>query len=264
MKGIVLAVLLPVAVAGGAWLLTNELSEPAASDRPADDVPPFVAVDSSQYGNDGIIEGAVVTGLPGRYGTSYTFVQRGSWIQVPSVPEINPGTRDFLLSAWVRFDEFSGPGETYDVVRKGIGYTTPGEFRLEVLPGGSVSCTANGASGVAVQVISAEVIPDDAWHLIGCARTGSSWSVLIDDTLSTKAVALGEVANTVPLAIGSKYGLEDRPPCRVDDVKLVIAPFDDPTSTGTDVSEAIRALEGESPAGWWRLDEAAPSAASGR
>ena len=260
----ILAGVLPVLVAGGAWLLVNELPAPGAPDRPAGVVPPFVAADSSGNGNDGIIEGAAVTGLPGRYGTSYTFVQRGSWIQVPSVPEINPGNRDFLVSAWVRFDEFPGPGETYDVVRKGIGYTSPGEFKLEVLPGGGVRCTANGTSGAEVPVASVAVIPDDAWHRIGCARTGASWSVLIDDTLSTRAVALGEVANTVPLAIGSKYGLEDRPPGRVDNVKLVIAPYDDPTSTETNVPEAIRTLERESPAGWWRLDEAAPSAAPGR
>ncbi len=261
MKAIVLAGLLLVAVAGGAWLLVNDLPAPAAPDRPDGQVPPFVAADSSRNGNDGIIEGDAVMGLPGRHGTSYTFVNHGSWIQVPSVPEIDPGIRDFLVSVWVQFDEFPDPGQTYDVVRKGLAYTAPGEFKLEVLSGSRVRCTADDASGTVVLTSIAGIPDDGAWHRVGCARTGSFWSVLIDHTIRTRSVALGTVSNTVPLAIGSKYGLEDRPPARVDDVKLFIGqPSADSLATEPDVPAAIRALEHESPAGWWRLDEAAPSA----
>lgn len=265
MKALVLAGLLPIVVAGGAWLLINELPAPDAPDRPADQVPPFVAVDSSKHGNDGIIQGAPLVGLPGRYGTSYTFLDHGSWIAVPSVPEINPGIRDFLISAWVQFDEFPGPGETYDAVRKGIAYTAPGKFNLEVLPEGRVRCTAEGGGGTISAVTSVAVIPDDGWHQIGCARTGPFWSVLIDDSRQTQAAKLGTVYNTVPMAIGSKYGLEDRPLCRIDDVKLFIGPSSvDSISTEPGVPAAISALQEEKPAGWWRLDEAASSAAAGR
>lgn len=261
MKALFVAGLLSVVVPGGAWLLMNELPAPDDPDRPDDQIPPFIAADSSGNGNDGIIEGDAVMGLPGRFGTSYTFVNDGSWIQVPSVPEIDPGIRDFLVSVWVQFDEFPDPGETYDVVRKGVAYTAPGEFKLEVLPGGRVRCTATGSSGTAA-LTSIPAIPDDEdWHQIGCARTGAFWSVLIDDTSQTRSVTLGAVSNTVPLAIGSKYGLEDRPPCRVDEVKLFIdQPSDDPLPTEPDVPAAILALEQEDPAGWWSLDESAPSA----
>ena len=258
-----LAGLLPVLVAGGAWLLVNELPAPGVADRAVGQVPQFVAADSSRNHNDGIIQGDAVVGLPGRDGKSYSFVQRGSWIQVPSAPELNPGSQDFLVSMWIQFDEFPGPGETYDVVRKGVAYAVPGEFRIEVLPTGQVLCTAKDETEKVATVTSIAAIPDDgSWHRIGCARTGAVWSVLIDDTLRTRVVDLGAVANTVPLSIGAKYGLEDRPRSRVDDVKLFIAPPSDPaTRTAPEVPAVISALEGESPAGWWRLDEAAPIAA---
>jgi hypothetical protein len=257
-----LAGLLPVLVTGGAWFLVNELPAPGVPPRAAGQVPPFVAADSSRNDNDGIIQGDAVVGLPGRDGKAYSFVQRGSWIQVPSAPELNPGSQDFLVSVWVQFDEFPGPGETYDVVRKGVAYTVPGEFRIEVLPRGRVRCTAEETEKVATVTSIATIADDGSWHHIGCARTGAVWSVLIDDTLRTRVVALGAVANTVPLSIGAKYGLEDRPRSRVDDVKLFIAPPSDPaTRTEPEVPAAISALEGESPAGWWRLDEAAPIAA---
>ena len=262
-KTALLAVLLPVLVAGGAWLLVDELPAPGVPDRAAGQVPPFVAADSSRNDNDGIIQGDAVVGLPGREGKSYSFVHRGSWVQVPSAPELNPGTRDFLVSAWVRFDEYPGPDETFDVVRKGIGATKAGESRMAVLPTGLVRCTAEDEDRNVATVTSIAVVPDDrTWHRIGCARTGAIWSVLIDDTLRTRAVALGAVVNTIPMSIGPKYGLEDRPQSRVDDVQLFIAPRSDPaTRTESEVPTAISALEGESPAGWWRLDEAAPSAA---
>ena len=262
MKAIVLACLLPLAVAGGAWLLVDQLPAPGAPDRPAAGVRPFVAVDSSEQGNDGIIQGEPAVGLSGRYGTSYSFLERGSWIEVPSVPELNPGERDFLVSVWVWFDEFPGPGETYDAVRKGIAYTAPGEFNLEVLPEGRVRCTAEGGGGTVSTVTSTAVIPEDGWHQIGCARTGPFWSVLVDDSLQTRSATFGTISNTVPMSIGSKYGLEDRPLCRVDDVKLFVGPSsDDSISTELDVPVAISALEQGNPAGWWRLDEAASRAA---
>jgi hypothetical protein len=262
-KTAILVGLLPLLVAGGAWALVNGLPAPGDPDRAAGRVPPFVAVDSSGNGNDGIIQGDTVVGLPGRYGTSYTFVRRGSWVQVPSAPDINPGTRDFLVTVWVEFDEFPGPGETYDLVRKGVSYTTPGEFKLEVLPGGLVRCTAKDESKKVVTATSIAAIPDDeTWHQIGCARTGEVWSVLVDDALRAHVVDLGAVANTVPLSIGAKYGLEDRPRGRVDDVKLFFGPRSDLTTpTEPDVLSAIDALEQGSPAGWWRLDEAATRAA---
>ena len=263
MKAMVLACVLPLMVAAGAWVLVDELRESSVPDRPAGRVPPFVAADSSGNGNDGIIQGDTRVGLPGEDGTSYSFVHRGSWVQVASAPEISPGSQDFLVSAWVRFDEYPRLGETFDVVRKGVGVTKPGEFRMEVLPTGRVRCTAKDEDRNVATVTSIAVVPDDGtWHQIGCARTRGVSSVLVDDTLRTRAAALGPVANTVPLSIGPKYGLEDRPRSRVDDVKLFIGPSSDPTTlTEPDVSVALGALEGERPAGWWRLDEAAPSAA---
>ena len=121
-------------VAGGAawiWGIGRSSPEPVAPTQGW--VATMVARDSSGNGHDALIQGPVQLGLPGRYGSSFSFEEHGSWLMVPSSSDLNPGDRDFLMSAWILLEESPGPGETYDVVRKGIGYTVSGEFRLEVL-----------------------------------------------------------------------------------------------------------------------------------
>lgn len=262
MKLFVLACLLPL-VAGVVWLLAEDVPPPEAAAPRDRRVPTMVAVDSSGNGHDGIIQGPVALGLPGHDGSAYSFGRRGSWVQVAPSPELNPDDRDFLVTAWVSLAESPGPSETYDVIRKGVAYTRPGEFNLEVLPQGAVRCSAKDSGSQLADVTNAQVpVTDGAWHRIGCARTGMWWSVLVDDTVNSSRAGLDQVGNSVPLSIGSKYGLEDRPDGRVDDVRIIIAP--DPVvsvSGEQDVAAAIEALEQQPPTAWWRLDEATSSVA---
>jgi len=254
-----LVCLLSVTAVVMTWLVVGRPPTPSTAVTPARQVPTLVAVDSSGVGHDGIIQGSVRFGLPGHDGTSYSFEKRGAWIQVASTAALNPDEHDFLVSAWVSLNEDPGAGETYDVVRKGISFTSPGEFKLEVMSQGRVRCTAKDQSQHVVTVTSrGDTVIDGDWHRLGCARTGSSWSILVDDNITTLPVTLGSVANTVTMSIGSKYGMEDRPPGRVDDVKLVIdresgslENFVEP-----EVTTVVRRLEELPPVGWWRLDEA--------
>lgn len=259
-----LVCLLSVTAVVMTWLVVGRLPTASTAVPAARQVPTLVAVDSSGDGHDGIIQGSVEFGLPGHDGTSYSFDKRGGWIQVASTAALNPNEHDFLLSAWVSLDEGPGPGETYDVVRKGISFSSPGEVKLEVLPLGRVRCTVKDQFQQVVTATSQrDRVIDGDWHRIGCARTGSMWSVLVDDNILTRQVKLGSVANTVAISIGSKYGLEDRPAGRVDDVKLVID-----RESGSrealderEVTAAVRRLREQPPVGWWRLDEAAISVA---
>lgn len=252
MKALLLACL-PVAVAGMIWML---LGQPPADEaaRSARQVRPLTAVDSSGNGHDGIIQGNVRTGLPGYDGTAFSFTARDAWVQVPSAPGINPAMQDFLLTARVNLLAPPGPGETYDVVRKGLGYTVPGEFKLEVMGRGSVRCTAKDESATTALATSPVVdVADGTWHLIGCARVGQRWGVLVDGTWYKESVVLGSVTNMVAMAIGGKYGYEDRPEGAVDDVRLSFKPSALPEqeafATGVDL------LWQQEPSAWWRLDE---------
>lgn len=254
--------LLPIVAGAVALWVVVARPDPApvrsATDGAVDvDATTFVAVDATGNGHDGIIQGPVELGMPGHDGTAYSFAERGSWVMVPSSPELNAGRGNFLVTTWVQVETNPDEGETYDIVRKGIAYTVPGEYKVELLGSGRVRCTAKDSEERFATVVSRQVLDGDGtWHRIGCARTGRHWSVLVDETVRTAEVDLGAVSNTVALAIGSKYGLEDRPLGAVDDVKLFIdrsgGDTDDPVG-------AIRDLEEMPPIAWWPLDEA-PSA----
>lgn len=222
----------------------------------------LVAVDSSGHGNDGAIQGRPVLGLAGHRGTAYSFENPGSWVQVASDKSLNPGSRDFLFSAWVRFAVAPAEGESYDIVRKGLSWTRTGEFKVEVVPGGRVKCSTKDGRGHIGRVIDAEAhVTDGQWHQIGCARTGKVWSVLVDKAITSKVVNLGSISNTMPLSLGSKYGQEDMPRGLVDEVRLVVAdPLRDTSGRPVETRRARLAwLRSSEAAGWWRFDEAAPS-----
>ncbi len=251
--------LLPIVAGAVAVWAALSWPEPGRVDEARGRVATFVAQDATGNGHDGIIQGPVRMGRAGHEGRAFSFAEHGSWVMVPSSPELNAGTRDFLVSVWVKVRSDLDAGETYDVVRKGIAYTVPGEYKLELLWGGRVRCSAKDARTRLATVTSLEALPEDGgWHRIGCARTGRHWSVLVDETVTSRAVDLGAVTNTVALSIGSKYGLEDRPLGLVDDVELIIAGAGDPS---IDPVAAIRALEEVPPVAWWRLDETATSTA---
>jgi hypothetical protein len=235
---------------------------------PADDTdhaeppraPRLVVTDSSGRGNDGIKQGRTLLGEPGRFGTAYSFEVEGSWVQVASEPGLNPDLRDFMISGWVNFAAAPGPGETFDVFRKGLSYTRGGEYKLEILPGGRVKCSAKDWRGHTGWVIDKADVADGRWHHVGCVRTGSVWSVMVDGTISSKAVDLAAISNDMALSIGSKYGSEDMPRGLVDEVTLVAGDGPPPSPKGPEaVAAAIEHLSTLRPIGLWHLDEKPPS-----
>jgi hypothetical protein len=222
--------------------------------------PQFVVNDSSGRGNDGIKQGSTLLGQPGRFGTAYSFEVDGSWVQVASKPALNPGVRDFMISGWVNFPAAPRPGQTFDVFRKGLSYTRGGEYKLEILPEGRVKCSVKDWRMRTGWVLDRTDIADGRWHRVGCARTGSVWSVVVDGRVSSNAVDLATISNDMALSIGSKYGSEDMPRGLVDEVMLVA--WDGPRASpeGPEaVAEAITRLGQLRPIGLWHLDEKPPS-----
>lgn len=218
----------------------------------------LVAVDSSGNGHDGVIQGNPAIGLRGHKSSAYSFDSPGSWIQVPPDPRLNPGRRDFVFSAWVNLKHAPRRAQTYDIIRKGLGGTAGGEFKLEVLSGERVKCSTKDPRG-RNHAINSPVrhIADGQWHLVGCARTGSGWSTILDGLVTTKKVDLGVISNTMAVSIGSKYGLEDVPDGRVDEVALFIdaGPRAKASSAAARTRVRIEQLRRFTPEGLWHLDE---------
>ena len=220
--------------------------------------PNMLALDGSGNGYHGVNQGAPVTGLRGHRGTAYSFDYPGSWIQVPSEPALNPYNKDFLFSAWVNFTENPEGRQTADILRKGVSFSVGGVYKLELIAGGRVRCSAKGARSVkSYRVLGPEIsLAENQWHYIACARAGSTWSVIVDDTVSSETANLGSIRNTMPLSIGSKYGLEDVPKGKVDEATLIIDDSStDPARPPADVLAAIQRLRDRPPTAIWRLDE---------
>jgi hypothetical protein len=180
-----------------------------------------VAADSSGNGNDGTVRGGVAMGVPGHTGTAFDFHSPGSWVEVPSSDSLNPGTADFTVSAWVNSDTTPGSGQSYEVVRKGLGGTSGGQFDLQIVNHGYAKCIAKDSSGKSESLRGPAIrVTDGQWHSLACSRTGSTWSVTVDGTTVSTQAGLGSIANTKSLAIGSRYGNGHNVLGAVDDVEL--------------------------------------------
>jgi hypothetical protein len=237
------------------WLVVGMVSDD--TDAPHVSRPPqLVVADSSGRGNHGIRQGRTLLGQPGRFGTAYSFEVDGSWVQVASDPGLNPGVRDFMVSGWVDFPAAPRLGQTFDVFRKGLSYTRGGEYKLEILPGGRVKCSAKDWRGRTGWVLDRTDVADGRWHHVACVRTGSVWSVVVDGTVSSKTVDLAAINNDIALSIGSKHGSEDMPRGLVDEVMLVAGNGPPASPEGPEaVAEAITRLSRLRPIGLWHLDE---------
>jgi hypothetical protein len=214
--------LLCAVVAAIVWRFVSvDAASPDSPDEPAPFVPHLVVRDSSPAGNDGIKQGRPMTGLPGHRGTSYSFGRPGSWIEVPSSADLNPGTRNFAMSVWVNFRTAPTGHATIDIIRKGLSFTRTGEYKLEIIYGGVIRCTTKDTDGREYRISSwGRPVTDGRWHHVGCARDRGSWTVRVDGWSRSKPDHLGAIGNAMPLSIGSKYGLEDGHAGRVDEVRL--------------------------------------------
>jgi len=238
------------------WRLISGTPEDTGRSATVVRQPGLLVVDSSGHGNDGVSQGSPEVGVPGRRGTAYEFDERGSWVQVASNDDLNPGTRDFMVTAWVRLVDNPAAGETIDVVRKGVSFTPTGDFKMEVVAGGRIRCTANDANGVGGYVTGPSIdLTDGGWHEIGCVRTRSSWSVLVDATVTTKRYRFGSIGSSLPLSFGSKYGSEDgMHGGRLDDVAFHVGRLPRALRDAP-LQQQIRWLSSRRPVGLWHLDE---------
>ena len=173
------------------------------------DEPPesTVMIDDSGNGNNGTLENVVANG------GFYTFNGTTSRVVVPDNPNgsLDPRTTDFSYSATVRTtivpDDVVGD---YDLLRKGLGSTKGGYFKVELYPNSANTkaralCQAQGSTGAA-KLVGSTNLADGAWHTILCEKKPSAFNMYVDGVLKgTKAVTIGSIANSAPLTLGAKH-----------------------------------------------------------
>jgi Concanavalin A-like lectin/glucanases superfamily len=185
-----------------------------------------VAHDATNPANNGQISGAVTAGVPDYSGHAFHFA--GGVVTVPDATALDPGTKPFTVSMWLRVPSNLSTGD-YNVLQKGRATTPGGQYKIEI--GGTLQrgvgkprCTIVDRTGKAVVVKSRDTdIADGRWHSVLCRRTASSVSISVDGrTRATTTTGLGSVANASPLLFGGKANGVHSYPGDMDEVALRI------------------------------------------
>jgi Concanavalin A-like lectin/glucanases superfamily len=162
--------------------------------------------DSSGNGNDGTTYHVTMTGASG-----YKFDPASrSKVVVGSSATLNPGTASFSYSVKVQSSQVPASGTDYDLLRKGVGSTTGGEYKIEIVRGngqGRAFCVVKDARGVGASISGTTNVTDGHVHTLTCTKTASGLTLVVDalkprtKTVSSK---LGSISNSSALVIGAK------------------------------------------------------------
>lgn len=162
--------------------------------------------DSSGNGNDGTTYQVTMTGANG-----YTFDPASrSKVVVPDSATLNPGASAFSYSVQVQSSYVPASGTDYDLLRKGIGTTTGGQYKIEIVyvnGQGRAFCFVKDSQGVAASIKGTTNVTDGNAHTLTCTKTASDLTLTVDalqPRTKTVTSGLGSISNTSALVIGAK------------------------------------------------------------
>jgi hypothetical protein len=163
----------------------------------------IVMNDSSGYGNNGKLTNVQLTGA------GYVFDGSTSKVVVPNSATLTPGTRDFSFTVQVQTSRIPPQGTDYDLIRKGTGVTSGGEYKLEIVYDrgiGKPKCVVLDALGHSASERGNINVADGLPHTITCTKTGSSLIQQVDSRTPTVATGnvTGPISTTKALALGVK------------------------------------------------------------
>jgi hypothetical protein len=156
--------------------------------------------DSSGNGNDGTTYNIVTSG------GGYIFNGTTSKVVVPSAASLNPGTNAFSITLKIETDTV--PGGDYDLLRKGLGTTSGGDYKIELIRVNGQArafCEMKDKAGHKGTVTGTTNLADNKLHTITCTKSSSNLKLQVDSlAVRTKSVSLGSISNTKALTIGVK------------------------------------------------------------
>ena len=157
--------------------------------------------DSSGNGHTGTLHN-VTLGATGVSGHAYTFNGRSSYVDVPHVSALNPGSANIDISFYLNTTSLPKSGD-YDLVRKGA-YPSR-YYKVELLPTGQIKCSFRGRRSHSATGGSG--LNNGAWHHVQCIKTGSQIETVIDGTVrATTNASVGSISNTYRVKIGAHPG----------------------------------------------------------
>jgi Concanavalin A-like lectin/glucanases superfamily len=157
----------------------------------------------------------ITAGVPGFVGTAYRF-GGNSRVTVSDNSSLDPGSDGFTVTVHVNFTTMpdSNAGGDFDLIRKGLGSTSGGYWKVEIYPNSSHTkalglCQMKGSSN-AIKIKGApSSLNDGRWHTITCTKSNTDVTLTVDGTSYKRTVTIGSIANSAPVTLGSKSSGDD-------------------------------------------------------
>lgn len=184
----------------GTWMLPQYTAQAAGlgADWTMNETSGQTMYDSSGNENSGTLHTVATNG------SSYGFNGSTSYVSVPSSASLNPGSANFQLKVTVRIDKRPATTRDYDLIRKGLGGTTGGFYKLEILDTGQALCRLKGSDGVA-RLLGGSGLSTGVFHTIACTKTTQEVTLVVDGQQVRQAsVTVGSIANTSSVFIAAK------------------------------------------------------------
>jgi hypothetical protein len=156
----------------------------------------------------------ITAGISGFSGTAYQFNGTTSRVIVGDDPSLRPGSDTFRVSIAARFTSIPDPNDTvqggdYDLIRKGVGSSNGGYWKLEIIPNSTRtavrgSCQMQGMSSAIKVTSDLGALNDGTWHTLSCEKTDTTVTLTVDGKQYSKTVTIGSITNTVAVTLGAK------------------------------------------------------------
>ena len=159
--------------------------------------------DSSGNGNNGTTTNVVMTGA------GYQFDGRSSKVVVKNSPSLALGSKDFSFSVTFQTSVVPPQGTDYDLIRKGTGVSTGGEFKLEIVYNrgvGKPKCVVSDSLGNTASERGNVNVADGQVHTVTCTKSGTAVTQQVDSLPPSAATGniTGPITTIKPLTIGIK------------------------------------------------------------
>ena len=172
---------------------------------PMDETSGSTMIDASGNGIDGTTYNVELTGS-----TGYRFDGATSKVIVPNSALLDPGESDFSWTVVVQSEHTPAAGTDMDLLRKGIGSSTGGEYKSEIVAAkgqGRGFCLVKDSAGVSATIKGVSNITDGLPHTVTCTKTATSLTLQVDDLKPRVKVTtspIGSISNTRSLVLGVK------------------------------------------------------------
>jgi hypothetical protein len=186
--------------------------------------------DTSGHRNHGQISPTVTLGKPGiASGRAYGFNGIDSYVRVPTDNDsLDPFDQNITVTAWVRL---VGPiqDDSYDVVRKGLGSSVGGDWKLEIKnfqrlgAVGKLKCTFRGDVASISKTAKPDIM-DGAAHRLQCVKTPTQVIAVVDGRQFKKTATPGTINNSDGAMVGAKTTTDDVFNGDLDEITVEIGP----------------------------------------